>query len=153
MTDLPRPCRFVVSACLAGLHCRYDGRTNHKPEVAELVASGLAVPVCPEELGGLPTPRDPSDRRGDTVVSNAGRDVTFEFASGAEAALYIAEEYGCSAAILKARSPSCGSGMIYDGSFSGTLTDRDGVAAEMLKKNGISVFTEEEIKLLLEKMA
>ena len=65
----------MVSACLAGLHCRYDGRTNHKPEVAELVASGLAVPVCPEELGGLPTPRDPSERRGDSVVSNAGRDV------------------------------------------------------------------------------
>ena len=143
MTDLPRPCRFVVSACLAGLHCRYDGRTNLKPEVAELVASGLAVPVCPEELGGLPTPRDPSERRGDSVVSNAGRDVTSEFASGAEAALYIAEEYGCSAAILKARSPSCGCGRIYDGTFSRTLIDGNGLFAELLLKKGFEVFTEE----------
>ena len=143
MTDLPRPCRFVVSACLAGLHCRYDGRTNLKPEVAELVASGLAVPVCPEELGGLPTPRDPSERRGDSVVSNAGRDVTFEFASGAEAALYIAEEYGCSAGILKARSPSCGCGRIYDGTFSRTLIAGNGLFAELLLKKGFEVFTEE----------
>ena len=143
MTDLPRPCRFVVSACLAGLHCRYDGRTNHKPEVAELVASGLAVPVCPEELGGLPTPRDPSERRGDSVVSNAGRDVTAEFTAGAEAALYIAEEYGCSAAILKARSPSCGCGRIYDGTFSRTLIEGNGLFAELLLKKGFEVFTEE----------
>lgn len=133
----------MVSACLAGLHCRYDGRTNHKPEVAELVASGLAVPVCPEELGGLPTPRDPSERRGDAVVSCTGRDVSAEFAAGAEAALYIAEEYGCSAAILKARSPSCGCGRIYDGSFSRTLTDGSGVFAELLQSRGFEVFTEE----------
>ena len=133
----------MVSACLAGLHCRYDGRTNHKPEVAELVASGLAVPVCPEELGGLPTPRDPSERRGDAVVSCAGRDVTAEFAAGAEAALYIAEEYGCSAAILKARSPSCGCGRIYDGTFTRTLVEGNGLFAELLLKKGFEVFTEE----------
>ena len=133
----------MVSACLAGLHCRYDGRTNHKPEVAELVASGLAVPVCPEELGGLPTPRDPSERRGDSVVSCAGRDVTAEFAAGAEAALYIAEEYGCSAAILKARSPSCGCGRIYDGTFTRTLVEGSGLFAELLLKKGFEVFTEE----------
>ena len=145
MTDLPRPCRFVVSACLAGLHCRYDGRTNLKPEVAELVASGLAVPVCPEELGGLPTPRDPSERRGESVVSNAGRDVTFEFASGAEAALYIAEEYGCSAAILKARSPSCGCGRIYDGTFSGTRIDGMGALARALKERGIPLMDAEDV--------
>ena len=133
----------MVSACLAGLHCRYDGRTNHKPEVAELVASGLAVPVCPEELGGLPTPRDPSERRGDSVVSCAGRDVSAEFAAGAEAALYIAEEYGCSAAILKARSPSCGCGRIYDGTFTRTLIDGDGLFAELLRKKNFEIFTEE----------
>ena len=133
----------MVSACLAGLHCRYDGRTNLKPEVAELVASGLAVPVCPEELGGLPTPRDPSERRGDSVMMADGTDVTAEFRSGAEAALYIAEEYGCSAAILKARSPSCGCGRIYDGSFSRTLVDGSGVFAELLQSRGFEVFTEE----------
>ena len=133
----------MVSACLAGLHCRYDGRTNHKPEVAELVASGLAVPVCPEELGGLPTPRDPSERRGSAVVSCTGRDVSAEFAAGAEAALYIAEEYGCSAAILKARSPSCGCGRIYDGTFSRTLVPGNGLFADLLLKKGFEVFTEE----------
>ena len=148
MNDLARPCRFVVSACLAGLPCRYDGRTNLKPEVAELAASGLAVPVCPEELGGLPTPRTPSERRGDSVVMADGTDVTAEFRSGAEAALYIAEEYGCSAAILKARSPSCGRGRIYDGSFTGTLTDGDGITAAALIKAGIRVYTEEEVDLL-----
>ena len=83
----------MVSACLAGLPCRYDGRTNFKPEVAELAASGLAVPVCPEQLGGLPTPRTPSERRGDSVIMADGTDVTVEFRAGAEAALYIAEEY------------------------------------------------------------
>ena len=133
----------MVSACLAGLHCRYDGRSNHKPEVAELVASGLAVPVCPEELGGLPTPRDPSERIGDRVMSCEGRDVTAEFAAGAEAALYIAEEYGCSAAILKARSPSCGCGRIYDGTFSRTLVPGNGLFADLLLKKGFEVFTEE----------
>jgi uncharacterized protein YbbK (DUF523 family) len=143
LNDLARPCRFVVSACLAGLPCRYDGRTNLKPEVAELAASGLAVPVCPEELGGLPTPRTPSERRGDSVVMADGTDVTAEFRSGAEAALYIAEEYGCSAAILKARSPSCGCGRIYDGTFSRTLIDGSGIFAELLQKRGFEVFTEE----------
>ena len=133
----------MVSACLAGLHCRYDGRSNHMPEVAELVASGLAVPVCPEELGGLPTPRDPSERIGDRVMSCEGRDVTAEFAAGAEAALYIAEEYGCSAAILKARSPSCGCGRIYDGTFTRTLVEGSGLFAELLLKKGFEVFTEE----------
>ena len=143
MNDLARPCRFVVSACLAGLPCRYDGRTNFKPEVAELAASGLAVPVCPEQLGGLPTPRTPSERRGDSVIMADGTDVTAEFRAGAEAALYIAEEYGCSAAILKARSPSCGCGRIYDGSFSRTLTDGSGIFAELLQSRGFEVFTEE----------
>ena len=143
MTDLSRPCRYVVSACLAGLPCRYDGRTNLKPEVAALVASGLAVPVCPEELGGLPTPRTPSELRDGRVVAADERDVTAEFTAGAEAALYIAEEYGCCAAVLKARSPSCGCGRIYDGTFSRTLIDGNGLFAELLLKKGFEVFTEE----------
>ena len=143
MTDLSRPCRYVVSACLAGLPCRYDGRTNLKPEVAELVASGLAVPVCPEELGGLPTPRTPSELREGRVVAADGRDVTAEFSAGAEAALYIAEEYGCCAAILKARSPSCGCGRIYDGTFTRTLIEGDGLFAALLRKKGFELFTEE----------
>lgn len=143
MTELQKPCRYVVSACLAGQCCRYDGRSNLREEVRALVESGQAVPVCPEVLGGLPTPRTPSERRGDGVYSATGEDVTFAFASGAEAALYIAEEYGCSAAILKARSPSCGCGRIYDGTFTRTLVDGDGLFAALLRKKGFQLFTEE----------
>ena len=133
----------MVSACLSGIPCRYDGRSNLRPEIAELVKRGEAVPVCPEVLGGLPTPRTPSERKGDRVVAATGEDVTQAFASGAEAALYIAEEYGCSAAVLKARSPSCGCGRIYDGTFSRTLVDGDGLFAALLRKKGFQLFTEE----------
>ena len=133
----------MVSACLAGTPCRYDGSSNLRPEIAALVESGEAVPVCPEVLGGLPTPRTPSERRGERVVSAEGDDVTGEFSAGAEAALYIAEECGCSAAVLKARSPSCGCGRIYDGTFTHTLVDGDGLFAALLRKKGFQLFTEE----------
>ncbi len=133
----------MVSACLAGTPCRYDGRSNLRPEIAALVERGEAVPVCPEVLGGLPTPRTPSERKADRVVSASGDDVTAAFLAGAEAALYIAEEYGCCAAVLKARSPSCGCGRIYDGTFSHTLIDGDGLFAALLRKKGFQIFTEE----------
>lgn len=112
-------------------------------EIADLVARGEAVPVCPEVLGGLPTPRTPSEQQDGRVVSATGEDVTEAFASGAEAALYIAEEYGCCAAVLKARSPSCGCGRIYDGTFTHTLVDGDGLFAALLRKKGFQIFTEE----------
>ena len=133
----------MVSACLAGTPCRYDGRSNLRPEVAALVENGEAVPVCPEVLGGLPTPRTPSERQGDRVMSAEGDDVTGAFSAGAEAALYIAEECGCSAAVLKSRSPSCGCGRIYDGTFTHTLIDGDGLFAALLRKKGFQLFTEE----------
>lgn len=133
----------MVSACLAGTPCRYDGRSNLRPEIAALVENGEAVPVCPEVLGGLPTPRTPSERQGDRVMSAEGDDVTGAFSAGAEAALYIAEECGCSAAVLKARSPSCGCGRIYDGTFTHTLIDGDGLFAALLRKKGFQLFTEE----------
>ncbi len=147
---MKKPC-LLVSACLLGVCCRYDGDSKPNPEVIALRDRFTLIPICPEVDGGLPTPRTPSERVGDRVLMRDGRDVTENYLSGARAALDRAESFSCSAALLKARSPSCGSGKIYDGSFSGRLTDRDGVAAEMLKKNGISVFTEEEISLLLEK--
>lgn len=143
MTDLPKPCRYVVSACLAGTPCRYDGRSNLRPEIAALVRRGEAVPVCPEVLGGLPTPRTPSEQKNGRVVAATGEDVTDAFVSGAEAALYIAEEYGCCAAVLKARSPSCGCGRVYDGTFTRTLVDGDGLFAALLRKKGFQLFTEE----------
>ena len=124
---------ILVSACLLGCACRYDGQSKPHPLAQELAKRGLAVPVCPEQLGGLPTPRD----------------VTAEYRRGAEETLRLARLYGCTAAVLKERSPSCGCGRIYDGTFTGTLTDGDGVTAALLKENGIKVYGESELEKLL----
>lgn len=136
--------RILVSKCLAGFCCRYDAGNNLVPEIKELADNGLAVTACPEQLGGLPTPRIPSERVGDRVVSREGTDVTAEFAAGAEAALQIALEHGCRTAILKSRSPSCGKGFIYDGCFTGALTAGNGVTTDLLLQHGIKVLTEDE---------
>ena len=140
---------MLVSACLLGCVCRYDGQSKPHPLAQELARRGLAVPVCPEQLGGLSTPRNPSERRGDRVVMNDGRDVTAEYRRGAEEALRLARLYGCTAAVLKERSPSCGKGQIYDGTFTGTLTAGDGVTAELLTAGGIKVYGERELEKLL----
>ena len=105
--------------------------------------------MCPEQLGGLPTPRNPSERREDRVVMNTGADVTEQYRRGAEAALRLCRMLSCEAAILKERSPSCGHGTIYDGTFTGTLTDGDGVTAELLLRNGIRVYGESQAAELL----
>lgn len=139
---------ILVSACLLGVCCRYDGESKPNPAVIALREKYVLVPICPEVDGGLPTPRTPSERVEDKVLMRDGKDVTENYISGAEQVLEKAKLFGCTMAILKARSPSCGKGKIYDGSFSGTLTDRDGVCAELLMKNGIVVYTEEEIDLL-----
>ena len=143
---------ILVSACLLGVCCRYDGASKPDSKITALREKFVLIPICPEVDGGLPTPRTPSERVGDRVLMKDGKDVTDNFRVGAEAALERARSFGCAAAILKARSPSCGSGSSYDGSFSGRLTDRDGVTAELLKKNGITVYTEEEIDNFLEQM-
>ena len=122
----------LISACLLGFECKYCGGSNKLTE-QQLAALGerfRLIPVCPETAGGLPTPRDPSERLGDKVVSNQGRDVTAQYQKGAETALWLARRYDCKAALLKENSPSCGSGQIYDGSFTGKLIPGDGVAAE-----------------------
>lgn len=139
----------LVSACLLGVCCRYDGESKPNADVIALRDRFVLLPICPEEDGGLPTPRTPSERVGDKVLMRDGRDVTQNYMKGAELALERARTFGCTAAILKARSPSCGKGKIYDGSFSGALTDRDGVTAELLASHGIKVYTEEEIVCLL----
>ena len=110
---------ILISACLLGCACRYDGKSKPHPLAQELARQGLAVPVCPEQLGGLPTPRAPSERQGERVVSSLGADVTAQYRRGAEEALRLAELYGCTTAVLKERSPSCGSGAIYDGPRTG----------------------------------
>ena len=108
------------------------------------------VPVCPEILGGLPTPRTPSERQGERVVSKTGADVTAAYQKGAEEALRLARLFGCRKALLKERSPSCGRGQIYDGSFSGRLIPGDGVTARLLEQEGIAVFGESQLQQLLE---
>ncbi|MCQ2444138.1 MAG: DUF523 domain-containing protein [Mailhella sp.] len=145
MNDRRGRCRCVVSACLAGEECRYDGRSNLRPEIAGLVADGIAVPVCPEVLGGLPTPRIPSEIRGAGVFTSGGHDVTEAFTAGAREALRRARAAGCDTAILKARSPSCGCGRIYDGTFSRVLIPGDGIFAAMLRAEGFRLLTEEDI--------
>lgn len=139
--------KVLISSCLLGVNCRYDGGSNKLPDekLKELREKYELIPVCPECYGGLTTPRIPSERRDGKVFSKLGVDVTVEFTKGAEAALYLAELLGAELAILKENSPSCGSGTIYDGSFSGTLTEGDGVTAELLKKHDITVIGEKSI--------
>ncbi|MBO7303596.1 MAG: DUF523 domain-containing protein [Clostridia bacterium] len=140
---------LLISACLLGAACRYDGREGKVTKIAELCKKYNLVPVCPEIYGGLPTPRTPSERVGDKVLMRDGADVTENYLRGAIAAYKLCEQLGCRKALLKERSPSCGSGEIYDGTFSGKLVTGDGVTAEYLKKRGITVFGESEVDKLL----
>ncbi len=138
--------KILVSACLLGIPCRYDGRSVPSEEVIALGEKYCLVPICPEIYGGLETPRTPSERIGDRVMMRDGKDVTENYMRGARAALELCRLMNIKTAVLKAKSPSCGKGAIYDGSFSGTLTDRDGVTAEYLTRHGIKVLTENDIK-------
>lgn len=142
---------LLISECLLGVACRYDGRSVPLPAetLKKLMDRYVLIPVCPEQLGGLETPRNPSERRDGRVVMNNGADVTAQYVRGAEQALYLAEKFGCTKALLKERSPSCGSGEIYDGSFSGTLTEGRGVTAELLIGHSIAVYGESEAEKLL----
>ncbi|MDI3540465.1 hypothetical protein H0A61_02346 [Koleobacter methoxysyntrophicus] len=148
---------FLISGCLIGINCKYNGSNNKNREVVELVKKGLAVPFCPEQLGGLPTPRYASEIQQGSgedvlegrarVINQIGQDVTENFKRGAEEALKLAKILGTKFAILKSKSPSCGYGKIYDGSFSGVLVNGNGVTAALFLKNGIKVITEkDEIK-------
>lgn len=137
--------QIIISACLAGIECNYKGQAKPNPEVIRLIKEGKAIPVCPEQLGGLTTPRTPAERKGERVITKNGDDVTALFEKGADEVCKLCDLAGCKKAILKARSPSCGKGKIYDGTFTGTLVDRDGVLAEKLGEIGVEVYTEEEI--------
>lgn len=144
-TDL----KILVSACLAGYRCRYDGKLKGDPRIERLVSSGIAVPVCPEVLGGLPVPRIPSEIQGERVVNAEGKDVTSEYHRGAEESLRICRDNGCVLAVLKAKSPACGCGEVYDGTFSRTLIRGNGILAGMLEKEGVPVYTEQDIETVL----
>lgn len=135
---------LLVSACLLGFECKYSGGSNKLSDeyIAQLKAKYRLIPVCPETAGGLPVPRDPSERLGDKVISSKGRDVSAQFNKGAEIALYLARRYGCKKALLKRNSPSCGGEYIYDGSFSGALIPGEGVTAELLRAEGLEIMGE-----------
>ena len=142
---------LLISACLMGYECKYCGGSNRlaEGELEALRAKYRLIPVCPESAGGLSTPRDPSERRGERVLSSKGVDVTSEYNKGADIAMYLARRYGCKTALMKAKSPSCGSGEIYDGTFTGTIVPGYGVAAERLEAAGIRVLSEDEIGKLI----
>ena len=143
---------ILVSACLLGLRCRYDGQSKPCEAVLALGKTHTLIPVCPEQLGGLPTPRAPADWQGETIRNAEGADVTAQYRRGGAEAAKLAELLGCRAAVLKERSPACGCGAIYDGSFTHTLTAGDGAAARALKDAGIPVYGESEAAGLLTKL-
>lgn len=136
---------ILVSACLLGVHCRYDGTGVLQKELERLAEEHNLIPVCPEIYGGLATPREPAERIGEKIVTCSGEDVTEQYTKGAEEILALAKFYNCQYAILKERSPSCGYGKIYDGTFSGTLVEGDGMTAQLLSRHGIQVFGESKI--------
>lgn len=140
---------ILVSACLLGLSCRYDGSSKPCEAVHKLMKRHNLIPACPESLGGLPIPRLPAERQGERVVTQDGADVTEQYRRGAQQALLLAQMYHCEAALLKERSPSCGRGVIHDGTFSGGLTEGNGVTAVLLLQNGIAVYGESEWQKLL----
>jgi len=146
---------ILVSACLLGVNCRYDGGNGRQDGLIGLIEKYNFIPVCPEQLGGLETPREPAEQLVKSVtdghneirvVDRLGKDVTDSFFKGAEETLKLARLYGCKRAILKERSPSCGHGCIYDGTFSGTKVPGDGVTARLLEENGILVSGESSIE-------
>lgn len=139
--------KIIVSNCLLGCECRYKGDGMPNDKVIALAKDHILLGVCPEQMGGLPTPRDPSEIVGDRVISNHGRDVTEEYHKGAETALRLAQLNHADYAILKANSPSCGKGVIYDGTFTGGKKQGNGVTAELFLKHNIPVYTEEEYEL------
>ena len=144
---------LLISACLLGVSCRYDGKTKPLDEkiLMKLKEKHHLIPICPEIMGGLPTPRIPAEIADDRrVLRRDGVDITSEYEKGAHEALRLAKFFGCTTAILKARSPSCGRDVIYDGTFSDTLTEGDGITAELFRKNGIRIIREDEISNFLE---
>lgn len=140
---------ILVSACLAGINCKYNGGNNYNEKVFNLVKEGKAIPVCPEQLGGLTTPREPSEIKiidnKRYVINSEKTDVTKEFEKGAEEVLALVKKLEIKKAILQTRSPSCGKGKIYSGNFDRKLVVGNGVLADLLLKNGIEVIDSDDI--------
>lgn len=141
--------KILVSACLLGACCRYDGQSKTDDDISALGKKHTLIPVCPEQLGGLPTPRDPAEIREGKVITRDGIDVTEQYERGADQTVRLAKLLECDAAVLKERSPSCGCKKVYDGNFSGRLVIGNGITARKLIENGICVFGETDAKQYL----
>ena len=138
--------KILVSACLLGTPCRYDGKSKPCEKVIRLGEDYEIIPVCPEQLGGLTTPRPPSEMQADgRFINSDGEDVTAEYRNGANKTLHIAKEHGCTIAVLKEKSPSCGVHSRYDGTFTRTLIHESGITASLLRENGMTVLSEDDI--------
>ncbi len=140
---------LLISGCLAGFACRYDGKRQELPDLDALAERYALLPLCPEQLGGLPTPRTPAECQNGGVWNRDGQDVTDAFRRGAEEVLTLCRKLGCTKALLKERSPSCGHGQIYDGTFSGTLIPGSGLTAALLEENGVTIYGESSWEALL----
>ncbi|MBZ9569703.1 DUF523 domain-containing protein [Patescibacteria group bacterium] len=134
---------ILCSACLLGIKCRYDGKSKTNKKIIELSKKEILIPVCPEQLGGLATPREPAEQKERKVITKSGKDITQSFKKGAKQVLKLAKLLGIKEAILKQRSPSCGCGQIYDGTFSDKVIKGNGITTALLKRNGIKVISEE----------
>lgn len=136
---------ILVSACLIGEPCRYDGKAYPCEGVERLAQTHTLIPVCPEQMGGLPTPRACTELQADgRAVDAQGADRTEAFMQGARDAVRVAKQHGCKQAILKSKSPSCGTSLIYDGTFTGTLIPGRGITAQALAKAGIELLSEDD---------
>lgn len=135
---------IIVSECLLGVNCKYSGGNNLNERVLRLGEKHTLIPVCPEQLGGLSTPREPSEIIGKRVINKSGRDVTENYVRGAEETLKTARAYNCRCAVLKERSPSCGTKEVYDGTFSKTVVSGKGITAALLENNGIEIYNEND---------
>ena len=137
--------KILVSACLLGVDCKYSGGNNYNEKVLKYLKDYEVIPICPEIMGGLSTPRPPSERIHNKVINNQNIDVTNEYTKGANETLKLAKLFNIKKALLKAKSPSCGKGTIYDGTFTGTLVEGNGVTVELLEKHDIKVITEQDL--------
>ena len=137
----PKKEKILVSACLLGVNCKYNGGNNASDEVDEFLKDYEIIPICPEIMGGLTTPRVAAEQKGDKVITKEGKDVTKQYKKGAEECLFLAKKYDVKKALLKLKSPSCGVGQIYDGSFSHTLINKNGITAQLLLENGVELIT------------
>ena len=134
--------KIAVSSCLLGINCKYNGKSNYNEDIIKLKEKYEIIPICPEVLGGLPTPRIPSEIINNKVINQEGTDVTLEYVTGANKALQILKENNIKIVILKAKSPSCGKGEIYDGTFSHTIIEGNGITAKLFLENDILVLNE-----------